>query len=403
MRRGAPASLLATRRTRMAKRTRKSNGEGSIRQLPNGRWEGTIMVGYHPDTGKRQRVTRTGATKTEVREALRKVRAEHRDGRSTLPSKMTLGELVERYLAHKAVQVKPTTARAYEYAAAKLVPLFGVPLAKLRLMQVDDLSLALQRDGFAPAYVHRIMGILKSVLEQGRRWGLVSPNWLEDISRPRVPPPNPNGYTRDQVVRFLEAAKGHRLYAMYYLAFAAGLRRGELLGLRWDDIDFLPTGEADVHVRRNVVQPGSELVVQEPKTAASRRRIRVGSDMAAVLRAHQEQQRAEQESGLPWADPGIVFASELGTYLNTWRVYPPIEAICKAAGIPYDGLHIFRRTSGSLLILDGKDPKLVSRRLGHTDVAFTLRTYQHLYSDQYDAAVLSFDVTPAPTQLEALN
>jgi hypothetical protein len=153
----------------MAKRTRKSNGEGSIRLLPNGRWEGTIMVGYHPDTGKRQRVTRTGATKTEVREALRKVRAEHRDGRSTLPSKMTLGELVERYLAHKSVQVKPTTARAYEYAAAKLEPLFDVPLTKLRLMQVDDLSFALQRDGFAPAYVHRIMGILKSVLEQGRR------------------------------------------------------------------------------------------------------------------------------------------------------------------------------------------------------------------------------------------
>jgi len=387
----------------MAMRTRKSNGEGNIRKLPTGQWEGTIMVGYHPTTGKRLRITRTGKTKTAVREALRDERKKFKDGNSALPIHMTLGELVERYLAHKAVKVKPTTARAYEYAAAKLAPLYGVKLSKLRLMQVDDLSLALQRDGFAPAYVHRIMGILKSVLEQGRRWGLVAPTWLEDISRPRVPPPNPNGYTRDEVIRFLEAAKGHRLYAMYYLAFAAGLRRGELLGLRWDDIDFLPTGEADVHVRRNVVQPGSELIVQEPKTAASRRRIRVGADTAAVLKAHAEQQHAERASGMPWADPGIVFASELGTYLNTWRVYPPIKAICKAAGISYDGLHIFRRTSGSLLILDGKDPKLVSRRLGHTDVAFTLRTYQHLYSDQYDAAVLSFDLTAASTQQEALN
>jgi len=361
------------------------------------------MVGDKAD-GTRNRLTATDKHRREA-EAKLTAKAEAYLERARLPdaADWTVQKLVERYLEQKSGDVKPTTARAYAYAAARLEPLYNVKVRELGLLQVDDLSLQLQRTGLAPAYVHRIMGILKSVLRQGRKWGLAAPDWLDEISRPRVPAPNPNGYTRDQVVRFLEAAKGHRLYAMYYLAFAAGLRRGELLGLRWDDIDFLPTGEADVHVRRNVVQPGSELVVQEPKTAASRRRIRVGADTAAVLRAHQEQQRAEQGSGMPWADPGIVFASELGTYLNTWRVYPPIEAICKAAGIPYDGLHIFRRTSGSLLILDGKDPKLVSRRLGHTDVAFTLRTYQHLYSDQYDAAVLSFDVTTAPTQHEALN
>ncbi|MDT3683410.1 MAG: site-specific integrase [Truepera sp.] len=381
----------------MAKRTRGSHNDG-IRQLPYERWDGTDMGGYHSAAGRRRRATHTGATKPAVRDESRRVRSQHLGGRSMLSPAMTLGELVKRYLEHKSVNVKPTTAQAYAYAAAKLTPLFGVPLAKLSLMQVDDLSLALQQDGVAPAYVHRIMGILKSVLEQGRRWGLASPNWLEDISRPRVPPPNPNGYTREQVIRFLQSAKGHRFYAMYYLAFTAGLRRGELLGLRWDDIDFLGTGEADVHVRRNVVQVGGALVVQEPKTAAARRRIRVGADTATVLEAHREQQRAERESGITWADQGIVFASELGTYLNTWRVYPPIEAICKAAGIPYDGLHIFRRTSGSLLILEGKDPKLVSRRLGHTDVAFTLRTYQHLYADQYDAAVLSFDMSSAIEQ-----
>lgn len=361
------------------------------------------MIGYSPTTGKRIRVTRTAATKTEVRKKLREIVTNQRRGTLELETKMTLGELAKRYLAQKSVKVKPTTARAYEYAAARLEPLYPIRLTKLTLMQVDDLSLALQKEGVAPAYVHRIMGILKSILEQGRKWGLSSPNWLDDIDRPRVPPPNPNAYSRDQVIRFLEAAKGHRLYAMYYLAFAAGLRRGELLGLRWEDIEYLPDGKANVHIRRNLVQPGKELHVQEPKTAASRRRLRVGGDTVAVLKVHQESQCAERAAGAPWQDEGIVFASEVGTYLNTWRVYPPIKHICKAAGIPYDGLHIFRRTSGSLIILDGNDPKLVSRRLGHTDVAFTLRTYQHLYSDQYDSAVLSFELRSSTATLTPPN
>lgn len=375
----------------MSGRIRKSNGKGSIRKLPNGLRVGTIMVGHHPTTGKWLRFTRPAATKTEVYGVLRKPLSNHRGGNQQLPCKMTFGELTARYLAQKAVKVKPTTAQAYEYAANKLKPLYPVLLTKLSLLQVDNLSLALQRDGVAPAYVHRVMGILKSILEQGRRWGLVAPTWLDDIDRPSVPPPNPNAYSREQVLRFLQAATGHRLYAMFYLAFAAGLRRGELLGLRWEDVAFLPGGGADVHVVRNVVQPGGRLEVQEPKTAASRRRIRVGEDTARVLRAHLDSQVTERGARESWGDEGIVFASESGSYLNTWRVYPPIKAICKAAGVPYEGLHMFRRTSGSLLIMQGEDPKTVSRRLGHTDVAFTLRTYQHVYPDQYDAAVLSFE------------
>lgn len=387
----------------MTRRTRKSNGEGHIRQLPSGRWEGVIMLGYDAATGKRLRLTRTAATKTEVREKLRQLRAQQQQGHLPPNHHMTFGELVERYLAQKAVKVKPTTAKAYEYAAARLKPLYQVKLSRLHLIQVDSLSLTLQQEGLAPAYVHRIMGILKSILEQGRKWGLAAPTWLDAIDRPRVPPPKPNAYTREQVGRFLAAAQGHRLFALYYLAFTTGLRRGELLGLRWEDITFLATGEADVHVVRNLVQPGSALEVQAPKTAAARRRVRVGKDTAVVLRQHRQQQKQEQAAGAPWEDDGIVFASELGAYLNTWRVYPPIRAICKAAGIPYDGLHVFRRTSGSLLILEGKDPKLVSRRLGHTDVAFTLRTYQHLYSDQYDAAVLALDQPASPPEPRAVN
>lgn len=86
-----------------------------------------------------------------------------------------------------------------------------------------------------------------------------------------------------------------------------------------------------------------------------------------------------------------VFDSEVGDYLNTWRVYPPLKAICKAAGVPYHGLHIFRRTSGSLLEQQRADAKLVSKRLGHTDVAFTLRNYQHLCAYRYDTTAVSID------------
>lgn len=103
------------------------------------------------------------------------------------------------------------------------------------------------------------------------------------------------------------------------------------------------------------------------------------------------------------ANPNFVFVFEFGTYINTWYIYPFVKVFCKRAGIEYDGLHVFRRTSGSLLILEGRDAKAVSRRLGHTDVAFTLRTYQHVFDEQHDAAVLSFDVVPAPQPAGAPN
>jgi len=387
----------------MTKKSRKSNGEGHMKQTKSGRWTATVMVGYSSVTGKRLRQTFTRNTQSELRREIRRVLTERDRGENLTPEKMTLGELVERYLDLKSARVKPTTAKAYKYAAARLRPLYDVQLAKLKLMQVDELCLQLQRDGLAAAYVHRIMGILTSILQQGRKWGVVTANWQHDISRPSVPMPTPNAYSRDEVMRFLSAAQGHRLYALFHLLVVSGMRRGELLGLHWNDIEFLPSGEADVFVRRNLVQPSKEVVIQEPKTFAARRRIRVGADTVAALIAHRERQRAEQADGFAWANPNIVFASEFGTYINTWCIYPLVKVFCKKAGIAYDGLHVFRRTSGSLLILEGRDAKAVSRRLGHTDVAFTLRTYQHVFDEQHDAAVLSFDLAPAPQPMRAPN
>lgn len=387
----------------MKKKSRKSNGEGHMKQTESGRWTCTVMLGNCPVTGKRQRKSVTRDTKAEVQAEVRRLLVERDRGENLTPEKMTLRELAERYLELKSARVKPTTAKADQYAAEKLRPLYDVPLAKLKLMQADALSLQLQRDGVADAYVHRIIGILKSILEQGRKWGVVTFNWHHEISRPSVPMPTPNAYSRDEVMRFLSAAQGDRLYALFHLLVVSGMRRGELLGLHWDDIEFLPTGEADVFVRRNLVQPSKEIVIQEPKTHAARRRIRVGADTVAALIAHREQQLVELAGGYAWGNPNIVFASELGTYINTWRMYPLVRNLCKKAGIKYDGLHVFRRTSGSLLILEGRDAKAVSRRLGHTDVAFTLRTYQHVFDEQHDAAVLSFDVVPAPQPTGAPN
>lgn len=360
------------------------------------------MLGNDPQTGKRRRKTVSARSKTEVNDKLRQLRVKYQDGTYADTSAWTFGQLAERCLELKKGSSKPTTYAAYRYAAERLKPLYPTALRKLRLLHVDDFGQKLTASGLAPSYVHRILGVLKQMLRYAVKCELLTARWLDDIKLPSVPGPDPSAYELSQAMRLLEASRGHPLEALVVLALTSGLRRGELLGLHWSDIEELDDGGAIIRVRRNVVQPGKELIVQEPKTEASNRSVHVGPFTAQVLKDHHSRQTVDR-ANTPCVNPNIVFASEIGDYLNTWRVYPPLKAIAKAAGVDYKGLHVFRRTSASLLIKQHVDAKTVSQRLGHSNVAFTLRHYQHVFKAQQASAVLDLDKLPAATAHRTLN
>ena len=182
----------------------------------------------------------------------------------------------------------------------------------------------------------------------------------------------------------MAAAKDHRLYALFYLAITSGLRSGELLGLKWEDL-----GNDAVRVRRSLKKEKGQLVLSSPKTERSQRRVTLAADTLAVLAAHREQQAAEiAYLGDAWEHPDHMFVSELGTYLDHRNVIRVWHRLQEKAGVPRARLHDARHLHVSLLINHGLDPNTIADRVGHTDSTFTYKQYGHLFEAQRKAAAV---------------
>ena len=189
-------------------------------------------------------------------------------------------------------------------------------------------------------------------------------------------------WTPQEAARFLDTAKAHRLYALFYLGMATGLRRGELLGLRWDDIK----GNV-LHVKRALVKAKGKLELSTPKTAKGTRRVSLSPDVLVMLLQHRQLQDAER---LPsWPDNGLVFVSETGTPLNPDNLTRLRKQLMKAANVPEVRLHDLRHLHASMAIKSGVDPKVLADRLGHARASFTLDVYTHLFEEQRVNAAVS--------------
>jgi integrase len=227
--------------------------------------------------------------------------------------------------------------------------------------------------------------VLHRALKQSLRWGLVPRNVSEAVDPPKVRRDEVRPLSPDQARRLLEAASGDRFEALYMLAVHCGLRQGELLGLRWEDVD-LEAGT--LHVRRTLTLAKDGPKFTTPKTAKSRRQVRLTSGAVDALRRHHDLQFEESTrlAGL-WQDYGLVFATTIGTPINprnlTGRSFKPL---LKRAGLPDIRFHDLRHTCATLLLRRSVHPKLVQELLGHATIAITLDTYSHLVPGMGDQA-----------------
>ncbi len=364
---------------------RRANQEGNMYFRKSTRtYEGKVSLGRNPLNGKVDRRTVTGKTRAEVLDKMQELQASRRYGMLADARGWTFGAYLERWLEHKEqTGIRTTTLQAYSYALKRLKPLYDWPLDEVGPFEVDMVFGDLLRQGLSPTYVAAIRTRLISAIEQATNWDLVARNWAKRTTAIKVDHRKPPAWTPAEALRFIEAARGHRLEAFYYTALITGMRRGELLGLHWSDIDFAPDGShARIHVRRNVVEPASGLEVHEPKTPNSVRVVEVLDDGVDRLHRHRERQLAEMAIGGPWGNPDIVFASEVGTYMSPRNLYRSFKQLIAHANVPNYGLHGMRSTHASLEYLRGVDEHVISERLGHSDVGFTRRTYQHLYPEQ---------------------
>jgi integrase len=196
--------------------------------------------------------------------------------------------------------------------------------------------------------------------------------------------------TAEQVRMLFDAVRGDRLEALYILAVTTGLRQGELLGLKWDDVD-LDTGT--LQVRRSLTTAKGGPVLSAPKTKGSRRSVKLSQTALEALRSHLERQLREIDRvGSMWRENGLIFASEVGEPLDrhdvTTRRFKPL---LRRAGLPAIRFHDLRHTCATLLLSKNVNPKIVSEMLGHATIAITLDTYSHVLPTMQDSAAKAME------------
>lgn len=358
------------------KPARRGNGEGSIRQRSDGRWEALLTL---PD-GKRKSLYAT--TRAAVNHKLVEAqRAIHQGLPPMLHARMRTVDYLDDWLARVGPTIRPSTHRRYRELLAHAVRTIGrIQLAKLTAAHLDRLYAHLQAPlddggaGLSSSTAHRVHNVLHAALKDAVRENLLARNVADVAHAPRDRDYEPQLWSVSQARAFLVAARTERLGNLYLVAALTGMRLGELLGLRWRDVDM---DARTLHVRMVLGRDGE---LAEPKTRSGRRQIELPELAVTALRTQRTQQAAERlRIGPAWpADSDLVFTSTVGTPLDGINTLRTFRRFLKRAQLPAIRLHDLRHLQASLLLAAGVHPKVVAERLGHSRVNVTLNTYSHL-------------------------
>ncbi len=365
----------------MAKR--RGNGEGTITERKDGRWQGSILLGYTAD-GKPRRPTVYGRTQGEVIEKVAELRRRHALGIAA-DERITVKEYLDLWREEKANTVKDRTLEIYELLSGHAVERIG----KKRLDKVKPRDIqACIRDIAAKVgkpTANKVRRMLFGAFKQAVKWEMAYRNPVEAVDPIREDERPMRIWSTDQAVAFLNGAAGHRLFPAVYLMMATGLRRGEALGLDWRDLV-----DGRLRVQRTVGITRKKLTVSTPKTSRGARIVTVPEDALEVLAAHKRRQDAEKAHAADaWRPTDRVFTDQVGGHLTPMVLTHAWNRMQEAAGVPHVRLHDLRHLHVSLLVRKGLDPRTIADRIGHADASFTLRRYSHMFEEQRAAAAVN--------------
>ena len=372
---------------------------GSITREQNGRW--SFIVDLPEVNGKRRQLRRRGfPTKKAAQAQMTALLADKNRGVVVAPNRVAFGEyLLEVWLPARRSSLRPSTAAAYEGTIHNYVL---ADLGRTRLQAVD--GAALNRlyhrlltegrtesrrglgPGLSPKTVRNVHGVLTRALKDAVRWGHVQRNACDTADPPRGRVPEMRVWTGDDLRRFVKATASHRWAAVWILMASTGMRRGEVLGLRWTDIDLKG---ATVTIRSTRIRYGKTTATSTPKTARGNRTIAAGPATLAALKGWKRAQTAERLMvGSEWqGDHGLVVTNIDGSAPNPEAFSNLFAKLVRAAELPPIRLHDLRHSYATAALAAGVPVKVLSQRVGHADVGVTLAVYAHVMpGDDEDAA-----------------
>lgn len=355
---------------------RGARGRGTIyKDEKRNRWVGERWVTLADGARKRVRVRAPtqGEAITALDEAVKRARKE-----TLATSGQTLNRMLDEWLKAVARSVRESTRLDYERTMQLYVrdAIGALPAARIQPEHIEEEVLDPLLDREVLATAHKVKRLLSQafIWGQRRRWVIENPVALLDpLPRPR---PDVDAWTASEVERFLRAARGHELYALYYTALSTGLRKGELLALRWSEIR-----DGMIRVRRTTSRGAEGGVVNTAKTAEGVRAVPVSPDLAAVLATHRER--------APKSPLGLVFpSSRTGALLSGSHANREMKALIEKAGVPMIRFHELRKTTTSLMARAGIPPKVIQERLGHATPDLALKIYTKVFEEDARRAVI---------------
>lgn len=329
--------------------------------------------------GRKQRTKGGFATKKDAQAYLTDAMSAMKAGSFAEPVKVRFGDyLVEQWLPTREISLRPSTYSSYVIIINKQVlpELGAIRIQQPTANDIDRFYAKLSKSGLKPKTVRNVHIIIHKALHDAVRKSLIPKNPADAADPPRVRKSDQaqlSVWTPEQLRTFFDGIAKHRLAAAYILAATTGMRRGEVLGLRWCDVDF---ADRSLTITQTVVSVEYELHIHGPKTAGSQRRVALDDRTIAVLEVHRERQLAEREqSGLPLGDEDLAFARIDATPIHPDYFSQTFDRTVARLQLSKIRLHDLRHTYATLALSSGIPAKLISDRLGHATSSFTADVY----------------------------
>jgi integrase len=372
---------------------RRGNGEGTITQRPDGTWRGSLTL---PDG---QRKDFRARTQEDARRTLTRLTRERDTGvlmRSD--ERLSVAAFLTGCLERRKPRLHTSSHERYTEQLAHIIRALGtVRLSKLTATQIEREYARLQDDGLSATTVAQLHTILKSALKDAVRKHIVPTNVCELVTPPRASHQEIHPLDETQANAFLLAARGERHEALFILALRTGMRQGELLALKWADVNM---ERGTLLVRASLrAKTGGGYTFNPPKTKAGKRTIALKPAVIEALKAHKARQAEERLFlGAAWQDNGLVFPSTIGTPQDAHHLGTLLmRRILKKAGLPPTRFHDLRHTCATLLLSHGTDAKTVADLLGHANITVTLGTYGHVLPNMREHAADIMDAILSPS------
>ncbi len=373
---------------------------GHMRKRSKGSWEIVADGERDPATGRRVRVYATvRGGRRDAQRRLSELIVSLDKGLGGKSSRMTLGDLLNQWHAGYVVTncSENTVIRYGSLIRHQLVPRLGrIPLAKLRPDQIQACYSQLRAEGrvdgeggLSERTIHHTHRALFSALKYAVRQGLVVRNVAEFVDPPRLRPRTMRTLDVDELAELLRVARRWEWFPMTLTAVSIGVRQGELLALRWKDIDL---GMLTVSVTRSLYRRNGQYYFKEPKTKHSRRTLDMTPSLASFLREYWTERAAHFDMlGYTLSGDDLVFSRYDGSPIDASSLTHGFARIVREAGLPHTRFHDLRHTFASMMLLAGVNMKVISDMMGHSSVAFTMDTYGHIIGGQQRAAMKKMD------------